>query len=1112
MVSSKYLLILTYLLLTLATLSLMSSNVLCSSNVKEPHILVIDRLNGVVTYLVGDLDGDGVADALVITSKGLATYLSRTHELKYLNITGALINYALVSNYLVINLVNGSYLSTYTLSRSELKVLSKAYIKLPPATVFNVFNYFSNELVTTYLELTNGTVLCSTYPILSNSSLTPKLGRCKYLLSNVWGVLRSNYLIDEVINASIKLAPHPKLGGADLIIKWLGKEVSINLSNYLVRIRYSGVVNGVATLVVEVRGGGTYLVDVSSSKYSVINLIKSISKYLRKEVKYLATYSEVIYPSVNYSIINAVAGLSNGDFEYLVIKHELMSGSIEVLNKSLSTSLATTLINDLDGDGKPDYLVINGSNLTCLTTNGSVGKVSLGGELLINHDPVAGYVGGTYLYITDVKVYVSYLIKVVNYLDKTPPKLKLITPKDGLTYKSLNVIKFYVNDSESRVSKVLVALRTPSGYFMKSLGYVSGYVSIKLNLSKEGEYVLSIKAYNEFGLSKSLVATFYIDREVPKVVITYPSNGSIVGKYFMIRGFVKDYSPVNATFIINGVVTKELVGIRGWFSTSLSTINLSTSSIKLKAIFRDGVGLKDVINLVLTRDVKAPKIVVIEPINNSLINASSMKYLRIEFRVTDKHLMEVRAYLDNELLNLRKLDSTYYSLVDTTLLRNSNHVIKVVATDEVGNLATKVVRFKVVNPYSKPVIKVLTPVSGEVVHGYVKLKATILAASLVRVFIDGVPYKDLIVTNHSVSTLINTYLLKDGKHVIKLVGYSPLGTTSSSVIEVTVDNEAPKLNLTIPNSVRLGSKYLVGTHEVKLVIDIKDVTPNYLIICLNKSCSKYLAHVGSNYVVLKVRDGTYALSVVATDSLGRLSELPLTLVVSTEGPKLINVIPSNGSIIKSRVVKIKYVIHDVVGISNSYVAVKVGNRWFIRSNLSSSVGEVTTSLLPGTNYVKLVIKDVLGRESTYVLKYLVDAYRPRLSLIIKYLGGGKYLIKVRATDDVGIKWIRLSIDGRLIKESSKSFEVTTKLGIGTHLIQVLATDLGGHEASITKEVKVVTTGTSVSSSTKVFKALVTHHRRVGGGRYLIATYLISAILGVATVTSLIILIRARRKY
>ncbi len=167
------------------------------------------------------------------------------------------------------------------------------------------------------------------------------------------------------------------------------------------------------------------------------------------------------------------------------------------------------------------------------------------------------------------------------------------------------------------------------------------------------------------------------------------------------------------------------------------------------------------------------------------------KTVDVKFYVYDDNFCEARLALDGVVLALWNQTGTHAHALDTTLLSDGVHELRLEAVDKAGNKAENTISITVDN--TAPIVEILKPVDNSVVSGLVLIDACADDGNLeyTELKIDG------LVQAVGAKTLVyawNTTEFGDGEHEIALMALDKAGNKAEKQITVFVDNTAPAIN------------------------------------------------------------------------------------------------------------------------------------------------------------------------------------------------------------------------------------------------------------------------------------------------------------------------------
>jgi len=167
------------------------------------------------------------------------------------------------------------------------------------------------------------------------------------------------------------------------------------------------------------------------------------------------------------------------------------------------------------------------------------------------------------------------------------------------------------------------------------------------------------------------------------------------------------------------------------------------------------------------------------------------KTVDVKFYVYDDNFREARLALDGVVLASWNQTGTHAHALDTTLLSDGVHELRLEAVDKAGNKAENTISITVDN--TAPIVEILKPADNSVVSGLELVEACVDDGNLeyTELKIDGR------VQALGAKMLVyawNTTEFGDGEHEITLTALDKAGNKAEKQITIFVDNTAPTIN------------------------------------------------------------------------------------------------------------------------------------------------------------------------------------------------------------------------------------------------------------------------------------------------------------------------------
>jgi hypothetical protein len=185
----------------------------------------------------------------------------------------------------------------------------------------------------------------------------------------------------------------------------------------------------------------------------------------------------------------------------------------------------------------------------------------------------------------------------------------------------------------------------------------------------------------------------------------------------------------------------------------------------------------------------------------------------------DSGISSVKIFVDETLLDDAVADEVSFDW-DTETVSNGVHIIKVTATDDVGNEASESLSVEVFNDKTAPLVTVTSPSTQPFIKSTVKIEGSVVddsALESIKIFIDNVLLTTLTNTA-AIGYDWDTKTVADGNHTLKVTALDNQGNETSVTKDVKVYNYFITLNVVnpeVPSHVAI--YYLISRYDGTLI-------------------------------------------------------------------------------------------------------------------------------------------------------------------------------------------------------------------------------------------------------------------------------------------------------
>jgi hypothetical protein len=376
--------------------------------------------------------------------------------------------------------------------------------------------------------------------------------------------------------------------------------------------------------------------------------------------------------------------------------------------------------------------------------------------------------------------------------------------------------------------------------------------------SGDGQHILHIYANDSAGNILYRKFVFVTDDTIPLIVLESPSNHTA-----QISGALVDLD-VSSPFLHIILYNWDNNPNQSWSSPFQTSIPSGEGDHILNVYANNTAGSSVYRKFLFIVDDTPPTITLLSPLNGSIMISGSL----INIDIIDA-LLDTAIYIWNGNAN-----QTFLSPYDTFLPAGDGaHVLHIYANDSLGNLNYK--RYEFFADNSKPLIIIESPLNNSVYNS-----GTLVDIAVTGSYLDNVSYY----WDSGLSLLWSSPYQSitptgDGVHTLFISAFNTLGSSSSAVFVVTVDDTPPIVSLVSPENMSL--------HQSGTSIDLAISDPNGIDQILYKWDSGVNTLLISPYSVsLPTGDGQHILSIYAEDSIGNSQTISFVFITDDTPPTL----------------------------------------------------------------------------------------------------------------------------------------------------------------------------------------------------------------------------------
>ncbi|MFX1250121.1 MAG: Ig-like domain-containing protein, partial [Promethearchaeota archaeon] len=462
------------------------------------------------------------------------------------------------------------------------------------------------------------------------------------------------------------------------------------------------------------------------------------------------------------------------------------------------------------------------------------------------------------------------MIWVLRDLDN--PTVSITSPADGSATNQGSVnVQWTGNDAGSGIDYYEVFLNGSSQGTTASLSMV-------VTLSIDGNYNITVVAYDKVGHSNQDTIWVLRDTVDPTISITSPVNDTLTN-----QGSVTiDWTGSDAD---SGIDYYDVYLDEAFYGTTTSLSMVVTLSAdgyhNITVVAYDNAGNSNQDTIWVQRDTTDPTITITSPADGSITNQGS---ITVDWTGSDAD--SGIDYYEVFRNGTSQGTTTSLSMV-VTLSTDGNYNITVVAYDNAGNSNHDTIW--VLRDTVDPTVSITSPVNDTLTNqGSVTIDWTGSDAD------SGIDYYDVYLdeafygTTTSLSMVVT--LSADGYHNITVVAYDNAGNSNQDTIWVQRDTTDPTITITSPAD---GSITNQGSITVDWTGSDADSGIDYYEVFRNGTSQGTTTSL--SMVVTLSTDGNYNITVVAYDNAGNSNHDTIWVLRDTVNPTISITSPADGT-------------------------------------------------------------------------------------------------------------------------------------------------------------------------------------------------------------------------
>jgi len=526
------------------------------------------------------------------------------------------------------------------------------------------------------------------------------------------------------------------------------------------------------------------------------------------------------------------------------------------------------------------------------------------------------------------------------YVDSTPPDIRILYPENNTFTKYNSVtLRWYGSDNESGIDHYEV--RKDNLPWIN----VNGNESYVFENLSYGIHSLWVKAVDKLGNENVTYIVIFIDTVAPTLSIVTPENDSYINSPNVTVSWT--YEEENLDFF-NLYVNGELY-YHGE-NTSYTVENLEDGNYSIRVECFDLAGNNFSQEIIIHIDTQIPRLEVLEPKNNTIINNS---VIRIKLDFSDENIMGIFVRVNNS----DWIDFGLNKTVNITLTGEGYYTIEIKALDLANNV--NLTRITILLDTTPPHISIDYPSNNTYFNkSYIEIRWNGSDN------LSGIQYYEVRVDNNAWIRLGNLTSfrlteLPDGAHIIWLRAVDRAGNIVVTRVIVHIDTKAPVIRIISPIN---GT--ITNSSTIVLLFDYQEENLVYFEVYLNNE----LVNV-TKLSILDLRfgvEGAYWIRVVGYDMANNSGEATVYVLYDSSPPVITILTDVNGTSFTNGSFIVSWSGYDAVsGIASYYISIDYGD--YINLGLTSVYEVDLTELSLGEHTIIIMAYDKAGNAAKVTL-------------------------------------------------------------------------------------------------------------------------------------------------
>ncbi len=524
-------------------------------------------------------------------------------------------------------------------------------------------------------------------------------------------------------------------------------------------------------------------------------------------------------------------------------------------------------------------------------------------------------------------------------------------------------------------------------------------VDVNTSTLEEGSHVFKAVGYNVIGSFSSATKSVTVHNGAPSVDFVTPVNNSHVAGTINIQANAVD--SVAGIDRVEFYVDSTLIGqaAAAPYEVSFNTGVFSDGPHTLKGVAYNSLGTSASTIQSVSIYNTAPSVNFVTPVNNIHVAGT----VNIQANAVDSvvGMARVEFYVDSTLIGTAT-DAPYAVSLNTKEFSDGSHTLKAVAYNRLGTSASTIQSVSIYN--TAPSVSFAVPENNAKIAGVFNITAngvdSVVGMAQVEFYVDSTLIGTATDAPYAVS--LNTKEFSDGSHTLKAVAYNRLGTSASTIQNVSIYNTAPSVSFTVPeNNAKIAGVFNVTANGVDSVVGMARVE-FYVDSTLIGTATDAPYAVSLN--TKEFSDGSHTLKAVAYNRLGTSASAIQNVSIYNTAPVVTFTSPAKDSKVAGQVSLGAKVASSPVGITR--VEFYVDSKLVGTSTVSPYVVKLDTrKVADGLRVLKAVAYNSLGVSGATSQNVTIYNKPPTLSLALSPNTRevtGILKISAKATDVMGI--------------------------------------------------------------------------------------------------------------